>query len=803
MLISEEWLRSYINPPLDSKALVETMTMGGLEVEGSEPIAPAFDGVVVSQILKVEDHPNANKLHICTVDVGKGEPLKIVCGAPNAVAGAKVPCAMVGATLPGGMKITRAKLRGVESNGMLCSSRELGVNEDHSGLWILPQNAPVGENIRTYERLDDQKLDVKLTPNRGDALSVIGLGRDIRALTGAPLRMPDFEPVEANCDDTHTLKIEAPELCGRFTGRVIRNVNASAPTPQWMKERLERSGQRSISALVDISNYVLLELGRPTHIFDLDKLKGDLIVRWGKDGEKAELLNGKTIDITPYYGVITDENGIEALAGIMGGEHAAVSLDTKNIFIEAAFWWPNAIQGRSRELGFSTDAAYRFERGVDFASNVDHMEYITRLIIEICGTADTKIGPVVDQILSLPERKPVTMRIDRCRKVIGVDIPEDKMAECFTNLGFSFVKEDGKFIVDPPPYRFDIELEEDLIEEVARLVGYDILPDNPPMAPASMMEHEEGKRDRHDLRRRMAGLGFQELINYSFIEHEAEKNFSGNDESIKVLNPIAAQMDVMRTQLLAGLVENLRFNLNRKADRVLTFELGRIFKHNPEVQGSESEVQGVEQPVQLAALMYGNAYPVQWGIKPRNADFFDMKGVLEELVSPLKLKFKPAKHPALHPGRTAAVILDGEEIGIIGELHPKLMKHYELQRAPILFEIGVEPLLETGVPEAQPIPKHQPIFRDVAVWVDENVPLRQITEAVQKARKKDLRLFPLTTFDLFDVYRPTEGEDKGKKSLAFSLTLQGQDKPLEDTEVEEAMAALLEVLAENGATLRQ
>ncbi|MCD8340130.1 MAG: phenylalanine--tRNA ligase subunit beta [Burkholderiales bacterium] len=802
MLISEEWLRSYINPPLDSDALCEKMTMGGLEVETSEPVAPKFDGVVVSQIIDVRDHPNATKLHICTVNVGKSEPLMIVCGAPNAVAGAKVPCALVGATLPGGMKITRAKLRGVESNGMLCSSRELGVNEDHSGLWILPENAPIGENIRIYERLDDRKIDVKLTPNRGDALSVIGLGRDLRALTGAPLRMPDFSPVAPTSDVTHPLHIEAPDLCGRFAGRVVRGLNASAPTPQWMKDRLERSGQRSISALVDISNYVMLELGRPSHIFDLDKLKGDLVVRWGKDGEKATLLNGKTVDITPYFGVIVDDNGVEALAGIMGGEHAAVRRDTKIFFKEGAFWWPNDIQGRSRELGFTTDAAYRFERGVDIASNVDHLEYITRLIVDICGTADTEVGPVVDQIIKLPERKPVVMRIDRCRKVIGVDIPEDKMAECFTNLGFSFVKEDGKFIIDPPPYRFDIEIEEDLIEEVARLVGYEILPDNPPIAPDTMMEHDESRRERHDLTIRIEDMGFQELINYSFIEHAAEKDFSGNDDSIKVLNPIAAQMDVMRTQLMAGLVENLRFNLNRKAERVLTFEMGRIFKHNPEIEGSESEVKGVEQPVHLAALMYGSAFPVQWGIKPKAADFFDMKGVVEELAAPLKLKFKPTKHPALHPGRTATIVLDGEEIGIIGELHPKLMKHYELQKAPILFEIDVEKLLEVGIPEAQAVSKYQPIFRDIAIWVDENVPLQQIMDAVKKARKKDLRLFPMTSFELFDVYRPTEGEEKGKKSFAFSLTLQGQDKPLEEAEVDEAMGALLEVLSKNGAELR-
>ncbi len=803
MLISEEWLRHYINPSLGSKELCETLTMGGLEVEEMMSVAPDFTGVVVAHVLTVEKHPNADKLHVCSVDVGADQPLQIVCGAPNVAPGVKVPCALVGAVLPGGFKISKSKLRGVESNGMLCSTRELGINEDHSGLWILPADAPVGEDIRVYQRLDDKKIDVKLTPNRGDALSIIGIGRDLRAMTGAELAMPDFSPVEATCTCTHKVNIEAPELCGRFAGRVVSGLNAKAPTPQWMKDRLERSGQRSISALVDISNYIMLELGRPSHIFDLDKVDGEFTVRWGREGEQAELLNGKTVDVTPYYGVIADDKRIEALAGIMGGEHAAVSDDTKRIFIEAAFWWPVSIQGRCRQLNFSTDAAYRFERGVDYGSNVEHIDYITRLIVEICGTPETKIGPVVDQVVNIPERKPVRMRIDRCRKVIGVDIPEEKMAQCFRGLGFDFVKEDGAFVVAPPTYRFDIEIEEDLIEEVARLVGYEILPENPPLARAAMMEQPEGLRDRHELRKKMAQLGFQELVNYSFIEHKAEIDFSGQDDCIKVINPIASQMDVMRTQLFAGLVENLRFNLNRKAERVCTFELGRIFRRDDSVVGSDQFVQGVFQPVHLGALMYGTALPQQWGVKSAPVDFYDMKGVLEALAFPVKLKFVAAKHPALHPGRTAKVIAEGEEIGIIGELHPKLLKTYDLQHAPVLFEVAAEPLLEVGVPFAHAVPKQQPIFRDLAVWVNNDVPLQKIVDAVKKASKKDLRLFSLTSFELFDVYRPKDGENAGKKSLAFSVTLQAGDKALEEQEVEEAMGALIEVLAENSAILRQ
>ncbi|WP_370826982.1 phenylalanine--tRNA ligase subunit beta [Parasutterella excrementihominis] len=802
MLFSEEWLRHYINPALSSDELCETLTMGGLEVEGAEPIAPAFTGVIVAQVLTCDQHPNADKLHVCTVDIGKGEPVQIVCGAPNVKAGVKVPCATIGAVLPGDFKIKKAKLRDVESNGMLCSSRELGISEDHSGLWILPEDAPVGEDIRVYERLDDKKIEVKATPNRGDALSVIGVGRDLRALTGAELSLPDFSPVPATCDCVHEVRNEAPDLCGRFAGRVVCGVNAKALTPQWMKDRLERSGQRSISALVDISNYVMLELGRPTHIFDLDKLDGPLTVRWGKEGEKGELLNGQTVDIDPYFGVISDNNGIEAIAGIMGGDHAAVSLETKNVFIEAAFWWPKAIQGRCRKLNFSTDAAYRFERGVDFQSNVDHMEYITRLILEICGTSETKVGPVVDEIEELPVREPVRMRADRCRKVIGADISDDKMAECFTRLGFSFKKEGNTFVVDAPSYRFDIEIEEDLIEEVARLYGYQNLTEIPPLARVAMLERSEAKLDRHELRKKMAGLGFQELINYSFISEDAEADFAEVKDPIKVLNPIASQMAVMRTQLISGLVDRLKYNLNRKADRAALFELGRIFRRDPSVKGSDSAVEGVYQPLHLAALVYGSARPAQWGEKARNFDFFDLKGAVEMLLPGRNLRFEKSNHPALHPGRAATAYLDGEEIGFIGELHPELAHKYELPHSPIVFELKEEVLLDIGVPVNRSLSKFQPMSRDIAVFIDDAVPVQKLMDAVRKAAKKDPRLLSLSSFKLFDLYKPQDGANVGKKSLAFNMLLQRPDAQLSEEEADEAVAAVVEALAKEGAVLR-
>ena len=803
MLFSEEWLRHYINPALSSEELCETLTMGGLEVEGAETIAPSFTGIVVAQVLEVADHPNADKLHVCKVDVGEGEPLQIVCGAPNVATGVKVPCAKVGAVLPGDFKIKKAKLRGVESSGMLCSSRELGIDEDHKGLWLLPEDAPVGEDIRKYARLDDKRIEVKLTPNRGDALSVIGIGRDLRAMTGAELKMPDFSAVAPTCQCTHQVNIEASELCGRFAGRVVRGLNAKAPTPLWMKERLERSGQRSISALVDISNYVMLEVGRPSHIFDLAKLNGPLTVRWGKAGEKAELLNGQTVDIDETIGVIADDAGIEAIAGIMGGNHASVSLDTNEIFIEAAFWWPTAIQGRTRKLNFSTDAAHRFERGVDFASNVEHIEYITRLIVDICGTPNTKIGPVVDQVLSLPERKPVTMRADRCCKVIGMQIPVEKMSECFTHLGFTFELKDGVFSVVPPSYRFDIEIEEDLIEEVARLYGYQNLPEVPPVSTLAMMEQPEGRRDRHDLRKKLALLGFQELVNFSFVERKWEEDFAGNTDPITVLNPIASQMGVMRSQIIGNLVDILKFNLNRKAERVNVFELGRIFRRDPSVKGSDSSVQGINQPLHIAALSYGTSAPQQWGVASRQVDFYDLKGVLEEMIAPLTARFEPINHPALHPGRSAKVILSGEEIGFIGELHPRLMNEYDLPHAPIVFELDVEPLLNIDVPSYKPVSKFQPVSRDVAVLVEDKKPVQDLLDAIKRARKTDPRLLSLVSFDLFDVYRMKEGNDAGMKSLAFTAKLQRLDQAINDEEADTVMKTILEVLASCGATLRK
>ena len=533
MLFTEEWLRQYVNPALSTEELAETLTMSGLEVEEVTRLAPDFTGVVVAEVVSCRDHENSDHLHVCEVNAGTGELLQIVCGAPNVRAGIKVPCALIGAELPGGFQIKKSKLRGELSFGMLCSARELGTSEDHNGLWILPDDAPVGMNIREYAHLDDARIEIKLTPNRGDALSLIGVARDLHAATGADLKLPEMTPVAPTCECKLPVKVEAPDLCGRFAGRVIRGLNAKAKTPDWMVRRLEAAGLRHISALVDISNYAMLELGRPSHFFDLKKLESDhLTVRWAREGEQVKLLNEQTIELTPYYGVVCDGDRPECIAGIMGGEASAISEDTTDLFIEMAFWHPVSIQGRCRRLNFSTDAAHRFERGVDFGSNVEHMEYVTRLVLDICGTPETKVGPVDDQIINLPQRSEVTMRVARCRKVVGIDIPVEAMENTFKRLGFEYRFDGEVFTVKSPSYRFDIEIEEDLIEEVARLYGYEKLPDRPPLARIAMKAAREDSRSGHDLRREMAGLGYQELINFSFVPEVWEKDFAGNELSL-------------------------------------------------------------------------------------------------------------------------------------------------------------------------------------------------------------------------------------------------------------------------------
>ena len=799
MQFPESWLREFCNPDLSTEQLAETLTMAGLEVEELKPVAPPFTHIVVGEIKTAEQHPNADRLRVCTVDVGQPELLNIVCGAPNARVGIRVPCALVGAELPPGedgkpFLIKVGKLRGVESQGMLCSARELKLSEDHGGLMELAADAPLGQNIREHLALDDTLFTLKLTPNLAHCLSVYGVAREVAALTGAPLLQPSFPAVAVKNADRVSVKISAPDLCGRFSGRVVRNVNPKATTPQWMVDRLARCGQRSVKALVDISNYVMFELGRPSHIFDLDKIHGGLDVRWGQPGEQLKLLNGNTVTVDEKVGVIADDQQVESLAGIMGGDATAVSDDTVNIYAEAAFWWPKSIAGRSRRYNFSTDAGHRFERGVDASTTVEHLERITQLILDICGG---EAGPMDDVQVNVPQAKPVTLRVARAAKIIGMPLTQTQCAGALTRLGLPVVEGDGVLTVTPPSYRFDLTIEEDLIEEVVRMVGYNQLPTTPPLAPITAKVRPENRRSPFAVRRALAGLGFQETINFSFVEERWEHELAGNPNPIKLLNPIASQMSVMRSSLLGSLLQVLKFNLDRKAPRVRVFEVGSVFLRDASVPDSDTTVEGFNQPMRVAGLAYGAVDGLQWGVKEQGAGFYDLKGDVEALLAPAVAQFVPAEHPAMHPGRCAKVVLAGQEIGFVGELHPRWRQSYGFTQTPVLFELDLNAVVQRTVPVFSAVAKHQSVERDIAVIVQERVTLADVVAAVHAAPTGGL----LRNVVLFDVYRPKPVKDgemaapgalsAGEKSLALRLTLNSAEGTLAEDQIEAAVAAVL------------
>jgi phenylalanyl-tRNA synthetase beta chain len=797
MQFPESWLREFCNPSLTTQQLADTLTMAGLEVEELEPVAPPFTKIVIGEIKEAVQHPNADRLRVCQVDVGQGALLNIVCGAPNARVGIRIPCAMVGAELPPGedgkpFVIKVGKLRGVESQGMLCSAKELKIADDHGGLLELPADAPLGQDIRQYLNLDDTLFTIKLTPNLAHCLSVYGIAREVSALTGAPLKAPSFPAVATQIQDKVAVHVQATDLCGRFSGRVVKGVNTKAQTPQWMVDRLARCGQRSVSPLVDISNYVMFEFGRPSHIFDLDKIHGGLHVRWGQAGESLKLLNGNTVTVDGQVGVIADDSQVESLAGIMGGDATAVSDDTQNIYIEAAFWWPTAIAGRSRRFNFSTDAGHRFERGVDPQLTVEHIERITQLVLDICGTPETKVGPIDDQILNIPAIKPVTLRVARAVKVIGMPLTQQQCADALRGLGLQVTEGEGTVTVTPPSFRFDLQIEEDLIEEVARMVGYNNLPTTPPLAPITAKVRRETERSPSAVRRAIAALGYQETINYSFVEESWEKDLAGNANPIRLLNPIASQMSVMRSSLIGSLLQVVKFNADRKADRVRVFELGRVFLRNASVQNSDSTVEGFDQPMRVAGIAWGPVEPLGWQGKARNVDFYDVKADVEKLLAPRQAEFVAAEHPALHPGRAAQVLLDGVVIGHVGELHPRWRQAWELTSAPVVFELALDAVIAREVPVAEGVAKHQPVERDIAVIVAESVTHGQLMQAIHAAPTDGL----LQSAVLFDIYRPkadaTGGSlAVGEKSLAVRLTLGTVDATLTDAQIDATMNAVL------------
>ena len=781
MKFSESWLRSFVNPAISGGDFSHLLTMAGLEVEEEESVAPAFDGVIVAEVLEVAKHPDADRLNVCRVNIGAGEPQQIVCGAPNVAPGLKVPCALPGANLPGDFKIKIAKVRGIESSGMLCSAKELGISDDASGLLVLTSDAPVGEDIRRYLDLDDRLLTLKLTPNRADCLSLTGIAREVSALTNTPATYPQIAATKVTTDARREIVLDAADACPLYCGRVISDVNAKAPTPEWMKRRLERSGVRAISALVDITNYVMLEMGQPLHAFDNARLSGAIHARLAKPGEQILLLNEQTLELQDDVLLIADDRRPVAVAGIMGGEDSGITLETTEMFLESAFFAPKAVAGRARRYGFGSDASHRFERGVDFGSTRQALERASQLIIDICGG---QVGPLCEAQAALPLRQPVRLRLARVAKILGVAFTAQQIGDIFARLGFAFTHDGDDFIVSPPTYRFDIEIEEDLIEEIARLHGYDEIPSRAPQARLAMLPQTEDSRPLFRVRQILADRGFQEVVNFAFVEESWESDFAANVSPIRLANPIASQMSVMRSTLIGGLVANVVTNLKRKQNRIRLFETGRCFFRDQQGQ----PVAGFRQPWKLAGVAYGSASPEQWATATRPVDFYDIKGEVESLLAPVVARYEKTTHPALHPGRCARILVNDREIGFIGELHPQWLQKYDLPLAPVAFELDLDALTWARLPKYVEVSKQPPAFRDLAIVVDQTIALQAILDGLSANRPAIVR-----DFRLFDIYTG-KGIEQGKKSLAFRIVMQDTQRTLQDAEVDAATQQLIEYL---------
>lgn len=793
MQFSENWLRSLVNTELDSQALNDALTMAGLEVEDVQPVAAAFDKVVVAKILSTSKHPDADRLQICVVDVGnvvngKNEPIQIVCGAGNARAGLIAPCALVGAELPG-FSIKQAKVRGVESFGMMCSSKELGLSAEADGLLELDASALVGQDIRLHLDLNDQLFTLKLTPNRSDCLSLTGIARDVAAITGAKTNFDAAVVVAVEIDSTKQVTVSESDACPRYCGRMLSGINAKANTPEWMVKRLQRSGIRSISAVVDITNYVLLQLGQPMHAFDASKLNSDISVRFATAQESLLLLNDQTLQLKTDDLVIADAQGAVALAGIMGGKLSAVSDDTSDLFLESAFFVPAVIAGKARRIGLSTDSSYRFERGVDFGNTRQALEYATSLIKQICGG---QAGPVTEVIGTLPTRNAVQLRLARLISVLGITFTADSVAKLLSQLDFTFTTAHDVFTVTPPSYRFDISIEEDLIEEIARLHGYDHIPAIAPVAALNMLEAPEAKRPLNKLRDSLVANGYQEIITYSFVDESWERDLLGNPQAIKLKNPIASNLSVMRTGLWGGLLDTLSYNLKRKQERAFLFEIGAVY-HQAGASYLES--------TRISGLAYGSAKPEQWAADGADIDFYEVKAHVEALIGTqcnlASISYEKAEHTALHPGQSAHILFDGKVIGWLGKIHPKWQQHYDLSRSTFLFELEAEAILSRHLPTYTEVSKLLPLRRDLAVVLDENIAADSVLTAIKNAK-----IALITEVALFDLYQG-KGIAENKKSLALSVLMHDTQKTLTDSDADAAIANLLKYLQEKfAATLR-
>jgi len=792
MKFSEQWLRGWVSPQVSRDELVARLSMAGLEVDSVTLAAGAFSGVIVGEVLSTEQHPDADKLRVCQVSNGS-ETFQVVCGAPNVRPGLKIPFAMIGAELPGDFKIKKAKLRGVESNGMLCSQSELQVGEGNDGLMELPADAPVGQDFRVYLELDDASIEVDLTPNRGDCLSLAGLAREVGALYACDVTVPAVAAVPVSHDDVRPVEVLAPNACPRYLGRVIRNVDLSRPTPLWMVERLRRSDIRSIDAVVDITNYVMIELGQPLHAFDLKEINGGIRVRMAEEGEKLVLLDGQEVSLRADTLVIADHQRALAIAGVMGGEHSGVSSETRDVFLESAFFDQIAVAGKARSYGLHTDASHRYERGVDWQLARKAMERATGLLLEITGG---EAGPVVEAVSEkdLPSIALVTLRADRIEQMLGLKMDPIEVERLLTGLGLVVSSEAaGQWRVEVPSHRFDISLEVDLIEELARLYGYNRLPVRYPQARLAPQAKAEARSDLPELRRLLVARGYQEAITYSFIDPRQFELFSPGAQPLLLANPISNDMAAMRASLWPGLVKSLQHNLNRQQDRVRLFESGLRFV---------GQLDGLKQEPMLAGVVCGSRLPEGWAQGRDVVDFFDVKADVEAVLGFAgaldAFTFVPGKHPALHPGQTARIEREGREVGYVGAIHPELSKTLGLDRPVFVFELVLAEVALGKMPKFQELSRFPEVRRDLALIADEGVAATAVLDVIRENAGEWL-----TDLRLFDVYQG-KGIDPHRKSLAVGLTWQHPSRTLNDDEVNAATHKILTSLEERlNATLRK
>ncbi|MDR7091042.1 phenylalanine--tRNA ligase subunit beta [Cellvibrio fibrivorans] len=797
MKISESWLREWVNPAIGTDELVAQLTMAGLEVDAVECVAGDFTGVIVGEIVGCEQHPDADKLRVCQV-AGLPDGLsQVVCGAANARVGIKIPFATIGAQLPGASQteekwqIKKAKLRGVESFGMLCGQTELKAGDDDTGLWELSADAPVGVNLREYLNLDDKLIEVDLTPNRSDCLSVKGIAREVGVLNRAPVKAPAIAPVAASIDDSFPVCLEAGAACSRYVGRVIRNIDITRPSPAWLQDKLVRSGLRSIDAVVDVTNYVLLELGQPMHAFDLSKLSSAIHVRLAQQGESVQLLDGQEIKLNADTMVIADQQKVLAVAGIMGGKESAVSEATRDIFLESAFFNPLAIAGRARSYGLHTDSSHRFERGVDYSLQLDAIERATALLLEIVGG---EAGPVVHVTNEhLPQERQVSLRKARILSGLSLEMADGEVVDILARLGLSLLSQNAEgWVFAVPSYRFDISIEADLLEELARVYGYNRLPTRSLAAPLDIEPHPEAKMSLPALRNQLIARGYQEAITYSFIEPKLSALFDPEVSPVVLRNPISADMAAMRTSLMPGLVSVLRNNLNRQQNRVRLFESGLRFVPSAD---------GLKQEAMLAGLIYGSRAPESWANVAEVVDFFDLKGDLESLLAltgdESAFTAKAGSHNALHPGQTAEIYRDGEWQGVIGALHPSLQQQLDIPQSVYLFEVRLSSLLKAQIPAFISLSKFPEVRRDLALLVDRDLAADKLLTAVKGQAGEHL-----IDLKVFDVYMG-KGIDPHRKSVAMGLTFQHPSRTLNEDEINASIDSIVQYLGVNfSATLR-